>query len=79
MHLHSNNVRLRALVTASGVSMPVALTVFNRGLGPQAVSASRWNAFLAEPGAPGYAGLDDALLTHAEAKFASLGTSSRVR
>jgi hypothetical protein len=40
------------------------------------VSVSRWKAFLAEPGAAAYADLDDALLAHARAKFATLLAST---
>jgi hypothetical protein len=72
MNVQTNNECLRELVEASGLSMAVALTIFNRGLGKHAVSVSRWKAFLAEPGVAAYAPLDDALLAHARAKFAPL-------
>lgn len=72
----TNNECLRELVGVSGLSMAVALTIFNRGLGTQAVSVSRWKAFLAEPGAAAYTVLEDELLAHARARFAALGIAT---
>lgn len=45
----TNNERLRDLVEASGLTQAVALTIFNRGLGPAAYSESTWKAFFVRP------------------------------
>lgn len=67
----SNNERLQELVAASGLPPAVALTIFNRGLGPKACTSSAWSAYLSEPGSPRYLELDADLLSHAEAQFAA--------
>lgn len=67
----SNNERLQELVAASGLSPAVALTIFNRGLGPKACTSSAWSAYLSEPSSPRYLELDADLLSHAEAQFAA--------
>jgi hypothetical protein len=68
----SNNERLRELVEASGLTQAVALTVFNRGLGPAAYSESSWKAFFASPDTTRFRPLKDDLLAHAEREFAKL-------
>ena len=45
----ANNVRLRELITATGLTQPQALALFNRALGPAAYSASAWKSFLVDP------------------------------
>ena len=67
----SNNERLRALVSTSGLPPAVALTIFNRGLGANACTSSVWAAYLSDPGTPHYRELDAELLSHAEAQFAA--------
>jgi hypothetical protein len=69
----SNNERLRWLVERSGMSSAVAMTIFNRGLGAQAVSVSAWRGLLAEPGSYRFLPLDDRLLQHAQQQFAKIG------
>lgn len=66
----SNNERLRELVEASGLTQAVALTIFNRGLGPAAYSESAWRAFFVRPDSQRYRALKDDLLAHAEKQFA---------
>lgn len=68
----TNNERLRELVDASGLTQVVALTVFNRGLGPAAYSESAFKAFLAKPESPRFRPLKDDLLEHAEKQFAKV-------
>lgn len=68
----SNNEKLRELVEASGLTQAVALTVFNRGLGPAAYSESTWKAFFVRPDSPRFRPLKDELLAHAEKEFAKL-------
>jgi len=68
----TNNERLRELVEASGLTQAVALTVFNRGLGPAAYSISTWKAFFVRSDSPRFRPLKDELLAHAEREFAKL-------
>lgn len=68
----SNNERLRELVEASGLTQAVALTIFNRGLGPAAYSESSWKAFFVRPDSARFRPLKDELLVHAEKEFAKL-------
>lgn len=68
----TNNERLRELVEASGLTQAVALTVFNRGLGPAAYAESSWKAFFVRPDSPRYRPLKDELLAHAEKEFGKL-------
>jgi hypothetical protein len=73
----SNNERLRELVEASGLTQPVALTIFNRGLGPAAYSESAWKAFLmTDTSSARFRPMSDELLAHAEKQFAK-STSRR--
>ena len=69
---NSNNQQLRELVEASGLTQAVALTVFNRGLGPAGYSESAWKAFLADPAAVRFRPLSDELLAHAKKHFANI-------
>lgn len=68
----TTNERLRELVEAARLPPAVALTIFNRGLGPSACSESTWRAFLEDPRSPRYRSLEEALLTHAEEQFAKV-------
>jgi hypothetical protein len=68
----TNNERLRELVVSAGITQPVALTLFNRGLGPAAYSESAWKAFLSNPETTRFRHLNDELLAHAEKVFAKL-------
>jgi len=68
----SNNQQLREIVEASGLTQAVALTVFNRGLGPAGYSESAWKAFLADPSAVRFRPLSDELLAHAQKQFANI-------
>lgn len=68
----TNNERLRELVKACGVTQPVALTIFNRGLGPAAYSESTWKAFFCNPSSDRFRPLKDELLEHAEKVFGKL-------
>ena len=68
----TNNERLRELVEATGLSQPVALTIFNRGLGPAAYSESSWKAFFSSPETTRFRPFSDELLAHAEKVFGRL-------
>lgn len=68
----TNNERLRELVEGTGLSQPVALTIFNRGLGPAAYSVDTWKAFLVSPESKKFRPLKDELLAHAEKAFLKL-------
>lgn len=68
----TNNQRLRELIEGAGVSQAVALTLFNRGLGPAAYSESAWKSFLSSPTTTRYRALGDELLAHAEKVFGKL-------
>lgn len=68
----TNNDRLRELVEGAGLSQPVALTLFNRGLGPAAYSESSWKEFFSSPDTTRFRALSDELLAHAETIFAKM-------
>ena len=68
----SNNDRLRELIEEAGVTQPVALTIFNRGLGPAAYSWDTFKAFLVNSEAAKFRPLKDELLEHAEKQFAKV-------
>jgi hypothetical protein len=70
--LPTNNERLRELVANAGLTQPVALTIFNRGLGPAAYSESSWKAFFSSPDTTRFRALNDDLLAHAEKVFSKL-------
>jgi hypothetical protein len=65
----TNNERLRELVEASGLTQPVALTVFNRGLGKNAYSESAWKAYLSSPATTRFRRISDEMLAHAQEQF----------
>jgi hypothetical protein len=73
---NTNNERLRVLVEATGLSQHVALTIFNRGLGPAAYSLDTWKAYLVNPDSKKFRPLKDELLQHAEKAFGKLNRSS---
>jgi hypothetical protein len=68
----TNNERLRELVQASNLTQPVALTIFNRGLGSGAYSESAWKAYLSSPETTRFRRLSDDMLAHAEKQFSKL-------
>lgn len=72
----TNNERLREIVEASGLTQPVALTVFNRGLGARPYSESTWKAFLSNPETTRFRPLSDEMLAHAEKQFGKLQPKS---
>lgn len=72
----TTNQQLRELVEASGLTQAVALTVFNRGMGPRTYSESAWKAFLADPASARFRRLDEDLLAHAVKQFGKLEKSS---
>lgn len=65
-----NNERLRELIEASGLSQPLALTIFNQGLGVAGYSINTWKAFLVSPDSKKFRPLKEELLEHAEKNFA---------
>lgn len=70
--IKTNNERLRELVSGAGLTQSVALTLFNRGLGPAAYSESSWKAFFSNPDTTRFRPLSDDLLAHAEKIFGKL-------
>jgi hypothetical protein len=72
----TNNERLRELIAEAKVTQPVALTIFNRGLGVAAYSMDTFKAFLARPDSAKFRPLKDELLEHAEKQFAKVINSA---
>ena len=72
---HSNNARLRGLVSESGLPPAVAMTVFNRGLGAKGCTETEWKGFLAEQGSERFRPLSESQLAHAIAQFARIGSA----
>jgi hypothetical protein len=72
----TNNEQLRELVEASGLTQPVALTVFNRGLGAQAYSESAWKAYLSSPETTRFRRIGDDMLAHAEKQFSKISKAA---
>lgn len=68
----TNNERLRELVQEAGLTQAVALTIFNRGLGPAAYSDSSWKAFFSNPDTTRFRPFSDDLLAHAEKVFGKM-------
>jgi len=68
----TNNEKLRELIKATGLSQPMALTVFNQGLGPAAYSLDAWKAFLVNSNSKKFRPFKDGLLRHAEKSFMAL-------
>ena len=68
----SNNERLKELVEQSGLTQAVALTIFNRKIGPKPYSESAWKAFLSSPDSVRFRPLADELLAHAEKNFSKI-------
>ena len=66
----SNNQRLVQIISQSGLSMAVALTIFNRGLGVAADTADAWAAYQVDPKSTRFCYLTDEQLKHAEIVFA---------
>lgn len=71
-----NNDRLRELIAEAGVTQPVALTIFNRGLGPAAYSMDTFKAFLVRSDSAKFRPLKIELLEHAEKQFAKIINSA---
>ena len=68
----TNNERLRDLVQEAQLTQAVALTIFNRGLGPARYSESSWKAFFSSPDTTRFRPFSDELLAHAEKVFAKM-------
>ena len=68
----SNNQRLVQIISLSGLSLPVALTIFNRGLGVASDTADTWAAYLVDPKSTRFCYLTDEKLNHAEVVFAAI-------
>lgn len=68
----TNNERLRELVEGAGLSQPVALTIFNRGLGVRGLKESTWKGYFCDPSTTRFRGFSDDLMAHAEKAFALL-------
>lgn len=68
----SNNERLRELVKKAGLSQPVALTLFNRGLGARGLKESTWKGYFCDPSTTRFRAFNDDLMAHAEKAFAQL-------
>ena len=62
---YPNNDRLRALFEASGLTLSIAMTLFNRGFRP-AVTESIFKGWLAEPGDERWCEVSAAPLQQAE-------------
>ena len=71
--VQSTNTQLQQLVTTSGLSSAVAMTIFNRGLGASACSESQWKGYLAGPNSPRYLALSEEQLAHGIHQFARIG------
>jgi hypothetical protein len=72
----TNNDRLRELVRTAHLSGPVAMTIFNRGLGARACSETEWKGYMAASDDTRFMLLPDALLEHAERQFESVPKKS---
>ena len=72
----TNNERLRELVAGTGFSQPVALTIFNRGLGIRGLKESTWKGYFCDPSTTRFRGFNDELLEHAEKMFGPLQKKS---
>lgn len=70
----TNNDRLRALVAALDLPPAVLLTLFNRGLGPRACTASVWRAWLEPARSPRHVPLSDEMWQHAVLRLGALAT-----
>lgn len=68
----TNNERLRELVEGAGLTQPVALTIFNRGLGVRGLKESTWKGYFCDPTTTRFRGFNDDLMAHAEKAFAPL-------
>lgn len=72
----SNNERLRELVEGAGLVQPVALTIFNRGLGIRGLKESTWKGYFCDPTTTRYRGFNDDLMAHAEKVFGPMQKSA---
>ena len=81
MKNHPNNVRLRELIEAAGLTQAVAMTLFNRGRSVPATETV-FRSWLADVAGGRWQALSDADLEHAEQAFgtpAKLGLDWAVR
>ncbi|MCM5679967.1 hypothetical protein M8A51_10525 [Schlegelella sp. S2-27] len=72
----TNNDRLRALVAALDLPQAVLLTLFNRGLGPRACTASVWRAWLEPAQSARHVPLSDEMWQHAVLRLGALTTAT---
>jgi hypothetical protein len=68
---HSNNTRLRELLDASELTMPTAMTLFNRGRADP-ITESVLKSWLAAADSPKWVQVPDDQLAHAESVFAQI-------
>lgn len=68
---HPNNVRLRELIEAAGLTQAAALTLLNRGQA-RPITESGIKAWLAAPDSVRWRELSDAYLAHAEKVLAKV-------
>lgn len=73
----SNNDRLRALVATLDLPQAVLLTIFNRGLGARACTASVWRGWMEPSHSPRFAPLDDEMWRHAQRQFDGLSRTPK--
>nr|WP_297354223.1 hypothetical protein [uncultured Caldimonas sp.] len=73
----SNNDRLRALVATLDLPQAVLLTIFNRGLGARACTASVWRGWLEPSHSPRFVSLDDEMWQHAQRQFDQLARTPK--
>lgn len=62
----TNNQRLRELVEGAGLIHPVALTIFNRGLGVRGLKESTWKGYFCDHSTTRFRNFNDDLMEHAE-------------
>lgn len=75
----NNNDRLRALVATLELPPAVLMTIFNRGLGARACTASMWRGWLEPAHSPRFVPLCDELWQHAVQHLGPLTRSARER
>ena len=68
----STNEQLRQLVERAGLTQAVALTIFNRGLGPAAYTFDTWRGFFVKPESSRFRPLKPELLEHAQKTIGQL-------
>lgn len=68
-----NNVRLRELISQSGLTQSEALDAFNQKM-IKPYKESSWKAFLSNPSSKRWRRFDAVLLAHAEKVFSKIST-----